>query len=410
VGKRILFLTQWFDPEPGFKGLVFARELVRRGFDVEVLTGFPNYPGGRLYPGYKIKRLQREELEGVKVTRVPLYPSHDQSALRRVANYFSFAAAALWYGVFLARRPHVIYAYHPPLTVGIVAIIIKALRRAPLIYDVQDMWPDTLRATGMITRPRVLAAIGRVCRLVYRRADCLVVLSPGFKRLLIQRGVPERKIDVIYNWCNETALDAHAMSPRGNAESEFRVLFAGNIGKAQALDAVLKAASILRATLPRAVFVLVGGGVDAERLKSAADREGLDNVRFVAQVPMDQVGAILSSADVLLVHLRRDPLFEITIPSKTQAYMAMGKPILMAVQGDAAELVRHSQCGMEAISEDAESIAAAVHYMASLPSEELKTMGRRAREYYLSNLSIAVGVQRFSQIFDDLIEERRWAR
>jgi glycosyltransferase involved in cell wall biosynthesis len=304
----------------------------------------------------------------------------------------------------------VIYAYHPPLTVGIVAIIIKALRRAPLIYDVQDMWPDTLRATGMITRPRVLAAIGRVCRLVYRRADCLVVLSPGFKRLLIQRGVPERKIDVIYNWCNETALDAHAMSPRGNAESEFRVLFAGNIGKAQALDAVLKAASILRATLPRAVFVLVGGGVEAERLKSAADREGLDNVRFVAQVPMDQVGAILSSADVLLVHLRRDPLFEITIPSKTQAYMAMGKPILMAVQGDAAELVRHSQCGMEAISEDAESIAAAVHYMASLPSEELKTMGRRAREYYLSNLSIAVGVQRFSQIFDDLIEERRWAR
>lgn len=408
MAKRILVLTQWFDPEPTFKGLVFARELVRRGFDVEVLTGFPNYPGGRLYPGYKIKCLRREEREGVRVTRVALYPSHDNSALRRIANYVSFAAAASCYGIFGARRPDAIYAYHPPLTVGIAAVIIGFLRRTPVICDIQDMWPDTLRATGMITRPGFLGVVSRVCQWVYRHADQLVVLSPGFKRLLIERGVPERKIDVIYNWCHELALG----SPEGSSASqemvasEFKVLFAGNIGKAQALDAVLRAAASLRATLPRAVFVLLGDGVDVERLKRQGQEAGLDNVRFVPHVPMEEVGALLRSADVLLVHLRRDPLFEITIPSKTQAYMAIGKPVLMAVQGDAAELVRQARCGIEAISEDAESIAAAVISLASLSAEELQAMGRRGRDYYMSHLSIAVGVRSFSEIFVDLMEGR----
>ena len=142
---RVLLLTQWFDPEPTFKGLVFARELVRQGFEVEVLTGFPNYPGGKLYPGYKLKCLQREHIDGVHITRVPLYPNHDQSALKRVLNYSSFAASALFYGLFVAKRADVIYAYHPPLTVGVVASIMRVFLRIPVVYDIQDMWPDTDR-------------------------------------------------------------------------------------------------------------------------------------------------------------------------------------------------------------------------------------------------------------------------
>ena len=129
---RVLLLTQWFDPEPTFKGLVFARELVRQGFEVEVLTGFPNYPGGKVYPGYRIKWLQREVIDGVHITRVPLYPNHDQSAIKRVLNYASFAAAATMYGVFMAKRASVLYAYHPPLTVGVAAALIKLFRRVPV--------------------------------------------------------------------------------------------------------------------------------------------------------------------------------------------------------------------------------------------------------------------------------------
>jgi hypothetical protein len=191
---KVLLLTQWFDPEPTFKGLVFAKALQEQGFDVEVLTGFPNYPGGKVYPGYRVRWIQREIMDGVHVTRVPLYPSHDQSALKRAFNYVSFLMSSLIYGLFFARRFDVIYAYHPPLSVGITASLLKVFRRKPLVFDVPDMWPDTLRATGMLGNERLLRFIGKVCDWVYRRSDAVVVLSPGFKNLLIERGVPAEKI------------------------------------------------------------------------------------------------------------------------------------------------------------------------------------------------------------------------
>src|SRR5207237_1222762 len=147
--RRVLLLTQWFEPEPTFKGLVFARELVQRGYEVEVVTGFPNYPGGKIYAGYQVSLLRRELLEGVEITRVPLYPSHDSSALRRVANYLSFAIAAMVYCLFFASKPDAVYVYQLP-TLGAVAALIRVVRGVPFVFDVQDIWPDTLRATGMV--------------------------------------------------------------------------------------------------------------------------------------------------------------------------------------------------------------------------------------------------------------------
>ena len=234
---KIVLLTQWFDPEPTFKGLTFARELVRQGFEVEVVTGFPNYPGGKVYPGYRIRPIQCEEIDGVRITRLPLYPSHDGSVFGRVINYASFAASSLLYGLFKMKRPDVIYAYHPPLTVGMVASLLRIIRRIPVVYDIQDMWPDTLRATGMMSNEKVLAAIELLCRWVYRRVDHLVVLSSGFKRLLVERGVPEQKVEVIYNWCEENGLKAPLgiCPPDFPDASRFRIVFAGNMGKAQAL-------------------------------------------------------------------------------------------------------------------------------------------------------------------------------
>ena len=409
MATRVLLLTQWFDPEPTFKGLVMARELVRQGFEVEVVTGFPNYPRGVPYPGYKVKWLQREMIDGVMVTRVPLYPSHDRSAVRRVLNYLSFAASALVYVLFGARRPQVIYAYHPPLTVGITAALVRLFRRVPVVYDIQDMWPDTLRATGMLSNLGALNAIAGVCRWVYRRVDHIVVLSPGFKRLLIERGVPESKIDVIYNWCDEAALSG----PVGHVpdgfpdQSKFRIVFAGNMGKAQALDAVLEAARLLQSSAPRIHFVLLGDGVELERLKRVASENGLANVSFLPQVPMAEVGTVLQEADALLVHLRKDPLFEITIPSKTQAYMAIGRPILMAVSGDAAVLVRDSRCGVLAEPETPASLAEAAMALSRSDAATRTQMSESGRRYYQQHLSLHVGVARFGQIFDRLCGDRR---
>ena len=401
---RILLITQWFDPEPTFKGLIFAQELVRQGFSVEVVTGFPNYPGGRLYPGYKIKWIQREFIDGVDVTRLPLYPNHDQSAIKRVLNYCSFALSVFFYGAFMAKRADVMYAYHPPLTVGVAASLIRFFRRIPLVYDIQDMWPDTLRATGMLNNPRLLKLINQVCNWVYCRVDRIVVLSPGFKRLLVERNVPEGKIDIIYNWADEKSL----ISPEGSLplnfpqSSHFKIVFAGNIGKAQALDAVLDAAKILKNRKSKVCFVIVGGGVDVSRLKLYAKNLNLDNLVFLPPVPMSEVGTILDAADALIVHLKKDPLFEITIPSKTQAYMAVGKPLLMAVDGDAADLVRKSNCGLIAESENAESIADAAESLANMCSSELQNMGVRASQFYQDNLGVKVGVTKFSAIFKTL--------
>ncbi|MGH8436284.1 MAG: glycosyltransferase family 4 protein [Pseudomonas sp.] len=398
---RVLLLTQWFDPEPTFKGLVFAGELVKQGFEVEVVTGFPNYPGGRLYPGYKLKLLQREQIDGVQVTRVPLYPSHDQGAFGRVLNYISFAAASLFYGLFCAKRPDVIYAYHPPLTVGIAAVLIRLFRRVPVVYDIQDMWPDTLRATGMFSSEKALKVVSAVCDWVYRRVDQLVVLSPGFKRLLIERGVPESRIEVIYNWCAENALAAPQSTLPASfpGPDRFRILFAGNMGKAQALDAVLAAAELLQDWAPELAFVFLGGGVEVGRLRQLAVDKSLRNVTFLPPVPMIEVGSYLEAADALLVHLKKDPLFTITIPSKTQAYMAVGKPILMAVDGDAADLIRESKCGQVAESENPQAIAeAALALMRSSPAER-NAMAEDSRRFYQEKLALRVGVARFREIF-----------
>jgi glycosyltransferase involved in cell wall biosynthesis len=402
--KKIALLTQWFDPEPTFKGLVFARELVRQGFKVEVITGIPNYPGGKIYAGYKFALIQREVIDGVNITRLPLYPSHDQSAVKRILNYVSFSASALFYGLFFMKRVDVIYAYHPPLTVGIVASLIKMFRRIPIVYDIQDMWPDTLRATGMINNARILAVVSKVCNWVYRQVDEIVVLSPGFRSLLIERGVPKDKIEVIYNWADEDSLltSGEALPENFPDKNAFKVIFAGNMGKAQALDVVLEAAALLKAANSRVVFVMIGGGVEVLRLKKTAADMQLSNIVFLPAVPMAQVGKFLISSDALLVHLKKDPLFQITIPSKTQAYMCVGKPLLMAVDGDASDLVYQSNCGITVESQNPKELARAAERLAALDHSQLTQLGENSRKYYYDHLSLVVGAGKFAEIFKRL--------
>lgn len=401
---KLLILTQWFDPEPTIKGLTFARELKRRGFNVEVVTGFPNYPGGHLYPGYRMKAYSREVLDGITVTRLPLYPSHDRSALRRIANYLSFGFVALIYLLIRRARPDVIYAYHPPLTVGLAATVVGRVRRVPFIADVQDLWPDTLRATGLVSRPSVLRNVGRGCDFVYRAADRIVVLSPGLKRLLMDRGVPEPRLEVIYNWCDEAALapdegEAHMSIPGAD---RFKIVFAGNLGSAQGLDSVLDAAEIVARSNPHVQFIFVGEGLEKDRLVASARERRLKTVVFLPRMPMREIGGVLRSADVLLVHLLSDPLFTVTIPSKTQAYMSIGRPILMAVTGDAADVVAQARCGITADAGSPESISRAALSLSRMSANDLAEMGRRGAEAYASQMSLAVGVDRFAAVFREV--------
>ena len=396
---KILILSQWFDPEPTLKGLSFARALVARGHEVEILTGFPNYPGGKVYPGYRISPFRRETQDGIRINRVALYPSHDRSGLKRMANYFSFALSACLFGPWLVRRPDVIYAYHPPLTTSLPAFALKLTKRVPVVYDIQDLWPDTLGATGMMGNPRTIRFIDRWARWVYRTVDRIVVLSPGFRRRLVERGVPPQKIDVVYNWneARQTPTTPDRAFARENGFGErFTVMFAGSLGPAQALDAVLDAAKLC----PEADFVFVGSGFERERLEARTRDEGIANARFLGQQPMEAMGGILPLADALLVHLRDDPLFEITIPSKTQAYLACGVPIVMAVSGDAAELVRAADAGLIVPPENPEALAQAVRALGAMTPEDRKRLGENGREYYTRQLSVDVGVRAFEAAFE----------
>ncbi len=407
MGKRVLLITQWFDPEPTFKGLLFAKELTKQGFSVEVVTGFPNYPGGKVYEGYKIRLIQRDVIDGVRVNRLPLFPAHDSSALKRIFNYVSFAASSLFYCLFMAKRADVIYAYHPPLTIGVVAVITRFFRRIPVVYDIQDMWPDTLRSTGMLTNEKILSFIGRVASWVYKRVDQLVVLSPGFKRLLIERGVPERKIEVIPNWCDEKALtESQSLqdSPFSN-DGRLRVVFAGNMGKAQALDVVIESATELQQQKAKVIFYMIGGGLDVDRLKALAIEKGLNNIVFLPQVAMTSIGAYLKQADILLIHLKKDPLFNITIPGKTQAYLSIGKPILMGVEGDAADIISNAKAGLVFEPENAGALTESVLSLLAKSPEELRVYGENGQQYYFGHLSLSSGVKDFARIFEDIIKK-----
>lgn len=408
---RILMLTQWFQPEQFFKGLPFAKELANLGHEVEVLTGFPNYPGGKVYDGYKIKFFQRELIEGIPVLRVPLYPSHNTSAIQRIANYLSFAVFAATLGTWLVKPADVMYVYHPPATIGLPALMLHLMRRIPFVYDIQDLWPDTLPATGMLDHKMALWCVEQWCRFIYSQAARIVVLSPGFKEILTKRGVPSDKIEIIYNWCEDSQIQTsgrnEALSQKLGLTDRFNILFAGTMGKAQALDAVLDAASLIAERLPKIQFVFVGGGVELSRLKQKVNDHNLRNILFLPRMPVSEIGAVLNLADVLLVHLKDDPLFSITIPSKTQAYMAAGRPILMGVRGDAQALVEEAGAGLACKPEDAQSIAAAVAQFFTMPRAALDQMGNNGKRFYERELAMNRGVKRFEELFKAVVRSAK---
>jgi len=405
---RILLLTQWFQPEPGFKGLPFAKALRERGHQVEVLTGFPNYPGGRIYPGYHLRAWQREEMDGIPVIRTALYPSHDSSGLRRMLNYLSFSLSSALIGTHLVQKPDVVYVYNL-ITLGPTARLLRYFKGCKIVMDIQDLWPESVAGSGMMNNRLLLRAMTKWCRYEYFAPDQLAVLSPGFKNHLVARGIDASRIEVIYNWCDESqseepTQDSDELVRKCGFAGRFNILFAGTMGKMQALDTVVEAARILSKQDSRILFTLMGGGVEMERIKQAA--HDVPNLQFLPCCLPSEAAAIMSLADVLLVHLKDDPLFSITIPSKTQAYLHAGKPILMGVRGDAAALVERAQAGVFFEPENPDALAEAALHLSATPSAELQQMGRNGKAFYQQHLSFVRGVDHFDTLFQRICADR----
>jgi glycosyltransferase involved in cell wall biosynthesis len=406
---RILFIAHYFQPEPVFFGLPFAKELARRGHEVEVLTGFPNYPGGKIYDGYRVRMLQRETLEGISINRVPIYPSHDESSIKRIMCYTSLAISASTIGVWAVKPADVAYVIQGPITVGLPACVLKMLKGIPFVLHIQDLWPDTLLSTGMFNNRLGLKMVHTGCNFVYKRASKIIAISPGVKQKLIERGVPENKLEVIYNWCDDSQIcraePNEALAKSLGMAGRFNIVFAGNMGKAQALGSVLDAAGIVGSQQPAVQFVFIGSGVDVDSLKQKTADMGLKNVIFLPRRPVSEIGAILGLADVLFVHLKKDPLFEITIPSKTQAYMAAGRPILIGVPGDATDLVVKANAGLPCEPENPKSIAETVLKFYALPRTELDAMGQNGKRFYNQDLSFEIAVAEFEKIFVSVLKK-----
>jgi putative colanic acid biosynthesis glycosyltransferase WcaI len=379
---RILILSIYHDPEPIPKTGELARELQRLGHQITVVTSFPHYPSGQLYAGYKLRPWIWETREGVRVLRTFIFPYHGTRASLRMVNYVSWmfsSMAAAW----LAPPCDVIYVWHPPLTVGVTAWVLGKLKRAPIVYDVQDLWPESAEASGLLKPGLLVDVLHRLADWVYARVDRLLVVSEAAREYLVQRGVDASKIRIARHWIDDSAFDAHASGRDVRAEYElgnhFVVLFAGNLGLVQGLETVIDAADRLRDANVR--IVLVGDGSDRERLERDVQQRRLSNVVFAGRHPASAMPDFYRAADALLVHLRPAVIANLAIPTKVLAYLAAGKPIVCAVPGATAELIRAAGAGPVVPPGDPQQLAEAIRALASTPASERSGLGDRGPRY-----------------------------
>lgn len=407
---RIRLVTQYFDPEPTLKGMVFAEGLAQRGHEVRVLTGFPNYPQGSLYDGFSLAPHTTETIRGIHVDRVWLYPSHDSSVRHRAVNYASFAASSSVSLALSRWKPDVMWVHHPPISAAFGPCVSGLLRKVPVALEIQDLWPQSLQETSMVSSAKVLSAVDRSVQAAYRAADRIICISEGMRSSILERGIPEEKVCVIPNWADEDRLapseDDHTWAGSTINPSDFNIAYTGNMGPAQDLTTLIDAASLASRSIPNLRVHLVGDGISMSDLRDRARRSGEDIFRFHGRQGMGRVAAVLERCDAGIVCLADTPLFRITIPSKTQGYLLAGIPIIMAVEGDAARIVQESGAGLTVPPANPVQLAAALAALAAQSPAQRRALGQSGREYYRSRFSVASGLDKYEDLFRALRDSR----
>jgi putative colanic acid biosynthesis glycosyltransferase WcaI len=356
---RVLIFTQHFPPETvatGRRAFDLAETMAKRGHQVTVITGVPNHPSSLNRPFCLSASRLEISPAGYRIVRVPVFRSQDARALRRLLTYGTFALSAAWAG-FRQQRPDAILAISP-LPAGLAAMLVRWGRRAPLVFDLQDIWPDSAVAVGVMQSSLALRLLRRLEPFFYRRCALIVGITEGFRQYLLSLGVPPEHLAVIHNGVDWQMFDAADVLCKGPVK-----------------------------------FLLAGEGTDKPRLRKLARIRGLQNVEFVDGVPRDRVAPILAACDAFLLVLRNHPLFDITIPSKIYEYMAAGKPILCSVGGEAAALVSSSRCGLVVNPSDSEALAAAVEKLRDDPvlCREMGESGKRCARERFSRDSLMAG-------------------
>ena len=383
---KVLVISQYFWPE-AFRINDLVQGLTERGHGVTVLTGKPNYPDGSFFPGYGFLRPVREEYRGAEVLRVPLVPRGSGRAAALGINYLSFVLFAGLFGPLLCRGSYnLVFVFEPsPITVGLPAVIMKKIKGAPLMFWVQDLWPESLSATGAVRSERALGWVSKMVRYIYRGCDRVLVQSKGFVARVEAQGARSDEIFYFPNWAEsfyeptepEEGAPERREMPRG-----FRVVFAGNIGAAQSFETILGAAERLK-DHSGIHWVVFGDGRRRKWVESRVRELGLESkVHLLGRRPVESMSRYYALADALLVSLRREPIFSLTIPGKVQSYLASGRPIIAALDGEGAQVIREAEAGLTAPAEDADALAEAVLRLYEMSPEEREAMGRRGRTYF----------------------------
>ena len=381
---RILVSSQHFWPE-GFRINDLVQALIERGLEVDVLTGKPNYPEGRYFPGYRGRGCQQEQWSGATVFRVPLAARGSGRALRLAINYLSFIVSGLLCAPWLLRRRRysVIFVYaSSPLLQAIPAIFLAWLKRCPLIVWVQDLWPESVAATGFVRNRHILAIVGWMVRFIYRHSDLLLVQSRAFEPS-VAAAAPGKPI-VYYPNSVEAVFCASSKGGQPDVpglDTGFPVVFAGNIGAAQAVDVIVEAASYLR-DYADIRFVVLGAGSRREWLRQQVQVRGLTNVYIPGRYPVEAMPGILQKASALLVTLADEPIFSATVPSRLQTCLAAGRPIVTSLNGEGARLVIEAEAGLTAPAGDPRALADAVLQLFGMAPAERERMGANGRQYF----------------------------
>ena len=410
---KILYVSQYFPPEmgaPSARAAELADHWARAGHDVSVLTGFPNHPTGVVPPEWRgrLRHLAfRERLGQVDVFRTWLWPLPNRKAHERMRNYASFCLSAALRGLTIPR-PDVIIATSPQLLVGLSGFWLGSARRVPFVFEVRDLWPESLTAVGVGSEDSFLhQALSRVARLLYDHSDRVVVVTPAFRsRLTDHWGVPSKKISVVENGV-ETEIFSPAAEVGDNIrqklgwEGKFIASYIGTIGNAHGLGTLLDAAQKLQQN-SRIVFLLIGEGAEKQHVELAIQARGLTNVRVLDQQPRDKIPGFILASDACLVLLKKAEVFKTVIPSKMLEFMSCARPVVLGVDGQARQILQEANAGIAIEPENADDLVRALDFLAANPSAA-SAFGGQGREYILRNFSRARTAEKYINVLESVV-------
>ncbi len=415
---KILYVTQYYPPEmgaPAARASELARQWVRAGHEVSILTGFPNHPTGVVPPEWRprLRRLTyRQAVDGVSVFRTWLWPLPNRKAHERMRNYASFCLSAGVRGLTLPKSD-VIIGSSPQLLVAFSAWWLAFAKQVPFVFEVRDLWPESLVAVGAGTEGSLLhTTLAKIAGFLYEKADCIAVVTPAFKDYLAQHWrIPAEKIAIVENGV-ETDLFTPA-SPSATQqlrrelgfESKFVISYIGTMGNAHGLETLLDAASKLRQNRPEFQFLLVGEGAEKKQIQASAQARCLTNVHFLDQQPRERIPALISASNACLVLLKKTDIFKTVIPTKMLEFMACERPLIVGVEGQAREIMQAAGAGIAIEPENPEALIQAIHHVAANP-EAGGMMGKMGREYILKNFSRAATAQKYIGVLQALIRKK----